>query len=880
SHGRRRSLLPLRCVSGQDPLHILGVQPVDGTSDVDLLVAVERPEKPGGGGRMGGFYTPQEVAAKLREARGQLRGVLAGAVAVGGVCSGELECGDKVCEQMLAMEAGSLLTYTTERVSLVSLPFRRIETCTCPRGACPAPVELCEGQSCPADMQCVRSGPTAPSVCQCLPERLEECAGRSSLSFSGNSYIKYKVTESGQSGQSSQGGEMKLGLSVRTLQTSGVIMFTRVNPCTMLKIEGGRLWFQLDCDNTLGIMGISGRQINDGLWHAVALELTSNYTLLSLDDSYVERRRAARAPVRLWPVAPESSFFFGAQVRPPAAGGQGARAQDGFQGCLGRLTLNGRELPLLNKRSRYAEIAGLSEVEPGCVLYPDPCVSAPCLNGAMCASLPLGGFGCTCISGFTGGRCESPVTPCTPNPCQAGGECQAMEGGASGFVCECPPGLIGLTCDEDVDECEHADCGNGGECVNTPGSFYCNCTMGDEDGTCGGAGDGYPLSYVGPGEIIGIGVLAFVIILLLILFVIFRKKIQFRKDSAGAAGVIGRVDCGDVGGGLTGPPQVVVRPNAHSPFSFRAATAGRPPILPSQLSKFLSETSNVRSNRRGVAVCSVAPTNLPPPSPCRRLSRHSPAHKVSWDGGASHAPAEVRRRDEREDEWSLRAFEMERTDASEAYHWDSSRQSSGWFSPSRLRPPEVGSHYDLSDAQQNIRRGGSTRSLQLDYPIQVPSGDRGRESLSEARRRAFQWEKNQSGEWQRTRWPGGQGRQQSSEESPVYEEYREPRRDSDPSEETEALYDTLPPTREAYDGYPSSPPGLSLHPAQLLPPLRAWASGSREGGGGNLGSAAITGSGDELERLLNLVSLRARRATRTNRTSTGSEPAAGGGGFK
>lgn len=179
------------------------------------------------------------------------------------------------------------------------------------------------------------------------------------------------------------------------------------------QIEEGRLWFQLDCDNTLGIMGISGRPINDGLWHAVALELTRNYTLLSLDDSYVERRRAARAPVRLWPLAPDSSFFFGAQVRPvsgqserpspgPGLWDRGAkaqpRAQDGFQGCLGSLRLNGNELPLQNKRSRYAEIAGLSEVKLGCVLYPDPCVSQPCLNGAMCSSLPSGGLcGWMCV---------------------------------------------------------------------------------------------------------------------------------------------------------------------------------------------------------------------------------------------------------------------------------------------------------------------------------------------------------------------------------------------------------------------------------------------------------------------------------------------------
>ncbi|XP_077448375.1 protocadherin Fat 3 isoform X3 [Stigmatopora argus] len=987
--------LTLRALAGwkwsagqQDPLHILGLQPVDGTSNVDLLVAIERPEMSGGGssGRMVGFYMPQELASKLQEARRQLRGVLAGATVMDGACSGELECGEKQCEQTLTLEAGSLLTYSTEKVSLVSLPFRRIESCTCPRGACPASVVLCEGQSCPADMQCIRSGPTAPSVCQCLPERVDECSGESSLSFSGKSYIKYKVTES------SQGGEMKLGLRVRTLQSRGVIMFTRVNPCTMLKIEGGRLWFQLDCDNTLGIMGISGRQINDGLWHSVVLELTSNYTLLSLDDSYVERRRAARAPVRFWPVAPESSFFFGAQVKPSMAGNQAGRAQDGFWGCLARLTLNGRDLPLQNKRSRYAEIAGLSEVELGCVLYPDPCVNAPCLNGAVCTGLLSGGFGCTCVFGFTGGRCEIPVTPCTPNPCQAGGECQAVGGGS--FICRCPAGLAGLICDQDVDECEQTDCGEGSECINTPGSFYCNCTPGYEDGDCEEAGSvdndtqAEPLSYVGPGEIIGIGVLAFVIVLLLILFAIFRKKIPFRKDSAqtsGAAsdGAVTAVSAitetsymlrktgvgvegiefkavrvsgspgksssaddagGEVGGGLTGPPQVAVRPNAHSPLL--GSRHGRDGDG-SRLSGFLSDMSDSRGKRRGVAVCSVAPTNLPPPSPCRRLRQHSPVHKVSWEGGNTEVAPEVRRRDEREEEWSQRAFEMESTEGSNgerspvqsdavglssdsmseelssytsesfddnasivtvirlvndtvdhiesevstmnkeewrqsaAYHWDPSRQTSSWFSPNRMRPPEVGSHYDLSEDQQRIRRGGSTRSLQLDFPVRISVRNMCRECAPEVGRRAFQWEKNQSGEWQRKRWLDSEGRQRSSEESPVYEEYQEPRQDSERGEDFDGLYDTLPPAREAYEGYPSSPPGLSLHPAQLMPPLRAWAPGSREEAGGtNLGSGAMTSSGDELERLLNLVSLRARRATRTNRTSTGSEPAASWDGFK
>lgn len=81
----------------------------------------------------------------------------------------------------------------------------------------------------------------------------------------------------------------------------------------------------------------------------------------------------------------------------------------------------------------------------------------------------------------------------------------------------------------------------------------------------------------------------------------------------------------------------------------------------SQLSSFLSDMSNIQAvaNRRGIAVCSVAP-NLPSASSYR--SEPSPAHKVSWEGEETREEGLERARDEREEEWGQRAFELERTD--------------------------------------------------------------------------------------------------------------------------------------------------------------------------------------------------------------------------
>ena len=69
-------------------------------------------------------------------------------------------------------------------------------------------------------------------VCVCLMSVyvLGGGAGHSSLSFSGNSYIKYRLSDRLQT-------ELKLNLRIRTLQSQGIIMYTHTEPCIMLKVH-------------------------------------------------------------------------------------------------------------------------------------------------------------------------------------------------------------------------------------------------------------------------------------------------------------------------------------------------------------------------------------------------------------------------------------------------------------------------------------------------------------------------------------------------------------------------------------------------------------------------------------------------------------------
>ncbi|XP_026562612.1 protocadherin Fat 3 isoform X5 [Pseudonaja textilis] len=643
-HGFRRTLRNAVLTQNQDSLHIISIQPVAGSNQLDMLFAVQM--------HTGGFYKPAYLIQKLTNARRHLENVIRIAAILEKNCSG-LDCQEQHCEQNLSIDSHSLMTYSTARISFVCPRFYRNVRCSCNGGLCPGSNDPCTEKPCPGDMQCVGYEINQRLfICQCPPGKLGECSGHTSLSFAGNSYIKYRVSEN------SKNEEFKLGLRLRTLQSNGIIMYTRANPCIILKVVDGKLWFQLDCGGGPGILGISGRTVNDGSWHSVFLELNRNFTSLSLDDSYVERRKA---PLYFQTLSTDSSVYFGAQVQVDnirsLTDKRSTQVLSGFQGCLDSIVLNNNELPLQNKRSSFAEVVGLTELKLGCVLYPDPCERNPCQNGGTCISVPSGGYQCSCLSQFTGRNCESEVTACFPNPCHNGGSCDPI---GSAFICTCKSGLTGVTCDEDINECEREECENGGSCVNVFGSFLCNCTPGYVGQHCGLRPVVVPNiqaghSYVGKEELIGIAIVLFIIFLLVVLFIVFRKKV-FRKNYSrnnitlvqdpATAALLHKSNgiqfknmrtSGDSRNIYqeVGPPQVPVRPMAYTPCFQSDSRNNLDKIVDGhgvehqEMTTFHPESPRILTARRGVVVCSVAP-NLPTVSPCRS---DCDSIRKTWENG-------------------------------------------------------------------------------------------------------------------------------------------------------------------------------------------------------------------------------------------------------
>ena len=72
-----------------------------------------------------------------------------------------------------------------------------------------------------------------------------------------------------------------------------------------------------------------------------------------------------------------------------------------------------------------------------------PCDVRICQNNGTLVTSE-NSFGCNCVEGYTGDRCEIMFDPCSSNPCPNNEICQNEN---NGYTCSCPVGSNGTHCE-------------------------------------------------------------------------------------------------------------------------------------------------------------------------------------------------------------------------------------------------------------------------------------------------------------------------------------------------------------------------------------------------------------------------------------------------
>lgn len=109
-----------------------------------------------------------------------------------------------------------------------------------------------------------------------------------------------------------------------------------------------------------------------------------------------------------------------------------------------------------------------------CQIALGPCSSRPCLNDGKCIAVNDNTYICKCGLGFTGNKCSINTNPCAADPCRNGAACKNKY---NDYHCVCPPGKSGKQC-SDGENCRFEKCLNGGTCLENEGGSTCVCVKG------------------------------------------------------------------------------------------------------------------------------------------------------------------------------------------------------------------------------------------------------------------------------------------------------------------------------------------------------------------------------------------------------------------
>ncbi|KAL4679485.1 hypothetical protein H8959_009135 [Pygathrix nigripes] len=382
-----RNILGVR----RNDIHIVSLQPSEPHPHLDVLLFVEK----SGSAQV----STKQLLHKINSSLTDIEDIIGVRIldVFQKLCAG-LDCPWKFCDEKVSVDESVMSTHSTARLSFVTPRHHRAAVCLCKEGRCPPVHHGCEDHTCPEGSECVSDPREEKHACVCPGGRFAQCPGSSSMTLTGNSYVKYRLMENENK------LEMKLTMRLRTYSMHAVVMYARGTDYSILEIHNGRLQYKFDCGSGPGIVSVQSIQVNDGQWHAVSLEVNGNYARLVLDQVHTA---SGTAPGTLKTLNLDNYVFFGGHIRQQGTGhGRSPQVANGFRGCMDSIHLNGQELPLNSKPRSYAHIEESVGVSPGCFLTAtEDCASSPCQNGGICSPSPAGGYFCKCSALYIGTSC-------------------------------------------------------------------------------------------------------------------------------------------------------------------------------------------------------------------------------------------------------------------------------------------------------------------------------------------------------------------------------------------------------------------------------------------------------------------------------------------
>ncbi|KAL7985839.1 hypothetical protein Chor_011005 [Crotalus horridus] len=557
-------------------VHMASLQPSQASDGVDLLLAVGEPQY--------SFYKPSFIADRISQSAEEMdQRVGLRVKKVTYVPCHEANCIiQRACKETFQVEPGTVFTYSTARLSVLTPRHSLEQICTC---------------------------------------------NGTALRFSGHSYIWYHH-------QGKRDWQMHFHL--QTHQLHAILLSTNGSNSAVLQLVNGVPHLGYRCRSGFSVNLSSHRFVSDRVWHSVFLEVKSRSIHFLVDDMV---NASLHLPESCSVSHSTRDLLIGGLVQHH----QPQRITGGFKGCLNTITVDGRNLVVLPKEKRSRGVVEESSIRQ-CCPHTGACSSSPCLNDGLCSEVQHGGYFCTCSTQFSGDHCEVADGLCQGNTCLHGGTCELTKNG--GYICHCPEKYWGGRCEKVAEKCLKNPCQNSARCVNSEGSPHCICTDHFQGTFCtrriGIPTISPPSEIWKPEGIAKISAGVFGIVILVIAVIIIHKcychKVKAHKPVAKEdPDLLSKSEFSkSVGVGTQGisPIELNILNNGHHNH-FSALDTDKPSVVP----EFTAFNSSNMQKQRGAIVCSVAP-NLPAATLLSNSDNDSTL-KSSWTGDKMVYPGET-----------------------------------------------------------------------------------------------------------------------------------------------------------------------------------------------------------------------------------------------